>query len=133
MPETNQSITTDWGGICASLKLGGLVRELTTHMVLKERKENVLQLILEDTHARLLNKEREAELVAALSDHFGEPMKIRIEIGQPGEETPAQARVREKDERMQQAIEAIETDPNVQQLKEQFGARVNAASIRPKA
>ncbi len=132
-PAATRAVVNDWGGICASLKLGGLVRELTTHMALLERNGHVLRLMLEETHAQLLNKEREAELVTALSDYFGEPIKIKVEVGRPGIETPAQARVREKDERMQQAVEAIETDPNVQQLKEQFGARVNPASIRPKA
>jgi len=132
-PVTPPSATAGWAEICTELKIGGLVRELAMHMVLKKQDGDVFRLMLDQSRAQLLNKEREAELAKALSEYCGRPVKINVEMGSPDIETPAQTRTREKDERMQHAVAAIETDPNVQLLKEQLGARVNPASIRPKA
>jgi len=132
VPVAGKTVAPDWIRICAELKVSGLVREVAANMVLLGRQGDTLQLVLDETHARLINKDREAELENALSEHFGQPMTVRVEVGRPDVETPAQARSREKDERMQQAVQSIDADPNVKRLREQLGARVNPASIRPK-
>ena len=46
-------------------------------------------------------------------------------------ETPAQRIERLRAERQAEAVQAIEADPLVQTLIEQFGARIETESVRP--
>jgi DNA polymerase-3 subunit gamma/tau len=122
----------NWSGVVAQLKLGGLSRELAHNTTLESRSEGAISLIVDDSRAQLLNRDREAELKAALEAHFGQPLRLNIKLGKPQGETPTQERQRVHSERQQAAVAAIEGDPNVLALKEQFNARVNPGSIRPK-
>jgi DNA polymerase-3 subunit gamma/tau len=79
-----------------------------------------------------LNKDREKSLQDAMVKACGTPLQLEIRVGRPADETPAKARRRMEDERQQAAEAAIRNDPNVQTLVEQFGAKVNPESIRPK-
>jgi DNA polymerase-3 subunit gamma/tau len=91
-----------------------------------------MTLTLEETHAKLFNKEREEELRQALEKYYGAPVRLKMNLGRPSVETPAKERSRLQEERQQAAVQAIVEDPNVRALQEKFGARVNPASIRPK-
>jgi DNA polymerase-3 subunit gamma/tau len=70
-------------------------------------------------------------LAEALSESASRPLKLKIEIGTPAGETPAQSVVRETGERQQAAVKSIAEDNLVQSLKEKFGAEVVADSVRP--
>jgi DNA polymerase-3 subunit gamma/tau len=70
-------------------------------------------------------------LSRALSEYAGRPVKLKIEIGIPVAETPAQSVAREAEERQQAAVKSIEEDGLVRALKEKFGAEVVADSVRP--
>jgi len=91
-----------------------------------------LVLVLEESHGKLLNREREAELKQALEKYYGNPVKLTLRLGRPAVETPAKEKTRLQDEKQQAAVQAITDDPNVRALQEKFNARVNPASIRPK-
>jgi DNA polymerase III subunit gamma/tau len=121
-----------WSETVAKLGLSGLVRELANHCVLDARDGDQLRLTLDQTSAHLLNKEREAVFTQALSAHYGRPISVRITPGSPQVETPARERQRNQTERQQAAVEVIMNDPNVQVLQENFSAKVDAGSIRPK-
>jgi DNA polymerase-3 subunit gamma/tau len=131
-PPAAAPTATDWNGIVAQLKVGGLVRELASNSVLVARDENHFELLLNEANAQLLNREREAELKKALEEFNGGTVKLTIRTGQPGAETPTQQRTRENQERQQAAVAAIDNDPVVSAFKDQFNARVNPNSIRPK-
>jgi DNA polymerase-3 subunit gamma/tau len=45
--------------------------------------------------------------------------------------TPAELENRSKQERQSQAITAVESDPFVRELVEQFDAKINISSIKP--
>jgi DNA polymerase-3 subunit gamma/tau len=57
---------------------------------------------------------------------------LHITVGESADETPARERQRQQSERLEAATAAIHNDPNVRALQEQFNARINGASIRPK-
>jgi len=124
--------SSSWGDQVAGLGLGGLVRELAQHMVLERFDAGVFHLTLEQGQAHLLNKEREQVLRDALSAQTGQAVTLKVTIGQPAGETPAREKQRVQSERQQVATDAILKDPGIQALQEQFGARINMASIRPK-
>jgi DNA polymerase III subunit gamma/tau len=121
----------DWGALVGALRLGGLVRELATHSVLKERAGNTFRLVVDPSQAHLLSKNLESRLRDALAEHLGTPVKLVVEGGSPHEQTPAQRARQDRAERQQAAVEAIESDPNVQSLRETFNADLRLDSVRP--
>ena len=121
-----------WNEIVAALNLAGLVRELAMNAVPDTLAGGTVHFTLDQAFAHLLNKEREAAIKQALASHLGRALEVRFTVGTPASETPARAQQRARNERLQAATDSILADPNVQALQEQFNARVNAASIRPK-
>ncbi|MEK7304172.1 MAG: DNA polymerase III subunit gamma/tau C-terminal domain-containing protein, partial [Pseudomonadota bacterium] len=122
-----------WSETVTNLGLTGLTRELANHCTLDSYEGGVLRLTLDQTSAHLLNKEREAVFKQALAKHHGRPVDLRIAPGSPQAETPARERLRTQTERQQAAVEVIMTDPAVQALQENFNAKVDTGTIRPKA
>jgi len=122
-----------WNETVAKLGLSGMTRELANHCTLDSREGDVLRLTLDQTSAHLLNKERETVFKQALAQHYGRAVDLRIAPGSPQAETPARERQRNQTERQQAAVETIMKDPAVQALQENFSAKVDTSSIRPKS
>jgi DNA polymerase III subunit gamma/tau len=80
----------DWRQLIGALHLGGLVRELAQHCEWVGHDGSVLQLRLSPTHKSLLTKVATEKLQAELSGHFGQTLKLQVDIGEPERETPAQ-------------------------------------------
>jgi DNA polymerase-3 subunit gamma/tau len=131
-PQSLGTAEAKWGDVVTQLGLAGLLRELANNTTLESHGGGTITLTLEETHAKLLNKEREEELRQALEKYYGSPVRLKMNLGRPSMETPAKERSRLQEERQQAAVQAIVEDPNVRALQEKFGARVNPASIRPK-
>ena len=122
----------DWHGLLARLKLGGMVRELAHHCEVAEQTEGAIKLRLNPAHKSLLmNKATQDKLQAALSAHFGNPVKLAIEIGDLSGETPAQRAETARNERQNRAIESLEQDAFVRDMIETFDATINEQSIKP--
>jgi DNA polymerase-3 subunit gamma/tau len=121
-----------WSETVAKLGLTGMTRELANHCTRDSHDDGVLRLTLDQTSAHLLNKEREAVFKQALVQHYGRAVDLRIAPGSPQAETPARERLRTQTERQQAAVDVIMNDPAVQALQENFNAKVDAGSIRPK-
>ena len=126
------SSASKWSEVVAQLGVAGLVREIANNTTLESHENGAMVLVLEESRAKLVNKEREAELKQALEKFYGAPLRLTLRTGRPAVETPAQEKARVQDERQQAAVQAIADDPNVRALQEKFNARVNPASIRPK-
>ncbi len=121
-----------WSEIVVQLGLGGLTRELANNTTLESHADGALTLILDESRAQLLNKERETELKQALEKYYSGVIRLTVRLGRPQQETPAKEKDRLQDERQQAAVQAITDDPNVRALQEKLNARVNPASIRSK-
>ena len=126
--------TGDWSTIVAGLKTGGLLQQLADNAIMESHNANQIELTLDDKYAQLHNREREAELQASLRDYFNNPdLKLVMQVGKPGQETPAATRKRITDEKQLAAEESIANDPNVKALQEGFNAEINSGSIRPRS
>jgi DNA polymerase-3 subunit gamma/tau len=122
----------EWSVLIGRLKLTGLVRELANNMTLDSQDESTMHFTLDSAHAHLLNKDREGALRQAFETHFGRAVTLHITAGSSATATPAKEKQRQLDERQQAALEGITNDPNVRAIQEQFNARVNPTSVRPK-
>ncbi len=125
-----QLVAINWPNTVASLKLGGMARMLADQCELKSHDANEMHLGLAAEHKHLLDKTYQEKLVAALKQKFGDGLKVQFEIGTASGASPVEQRARDKAEKQSQAVEAIESDPFVRDLVEQFDARIDPASIQ---
>ncbi|MEM7027504.1 MAG: DNA polymerase III subunit gamma/tau [Pseudomonadota bacterium] len=128
---TKLSIDQGWKNIIDEMALVGLVKELAGHCALKSHSDKKVELSLSPNQEHLLNPNQKARLENAIKTRFGESVKLTIEIEDPENETPAEAKAREERERQKAAEQAVQNDPNVQSLIDTFNATVDKDSIRP--
>jgi DNA polymerase-3 subunit gamma/tau len=119
----------DWTALVAQLGLGGAVRLLASNCTYIRRDGNTIQLGLDPRSESLLTRKRKDELAASLSSHFGETLSVDVALGTDAGETPVQVESRLADERLEAARQSLEADPNVQALKNMFGAELKADTI----
>ena len=119
----------DWSALVGQLGLGGAVRLLASNCAYIRREGNTIHLGLDPRSESLLTRKRKDEMAARLSAHFGETLSVEVELGTDAGETPVQAETRLEDERLEAARQSLEADPNVQALKDMFGAEIKADSI----
>ncbi|MDH5191407.1 MAG: DNA polymerase III subunit gamma/tau [Gammaproteobacteria bacterium] len=121
----------DWSSIIAGMKLTGVLKEAAANCAIKEKDENNIILVLAPEHAALLNAEREKKLEKALQKFTGSRIRLKVEIESMQIETPAARQKRLQSEKHQAAVNKIESDSNVQALKDMFGADVQEELIEP--
>ncbi len=119
----------DWKSLMSEIGLSGAVRLLAGNCALLRREGKTLFLSLDPRSESMLTRQRKEALAAALSDHFSEPLLVDISMGEAAAETPMQEETRLADERIEAARESLESDPNVQALKNMFDAELKTDSI----
>jgi DNA polymerase-3 subunit gamma/tau len=126
------AVTQDWRQIMEGLAVSGMVRQLAANCLLRAQDGNTIRLGLGDGHKQLLNPKAEKRLQQALSEYFDADIRLEIETNTDANaETPAQAEMREKNERQLQAEKSVEEDGFVRAMKETFNAEVVPGSVRP--
>ena len=121
----------DWHLLLEQLPVSGAVRLLASNCVYVRRDGNTIMLSLDARSESLLTRQRSESLGEALAAHFGEPLKVQIDVGAVEEsETPLQRESRLDDEKLSQARASLESDPNVQTLKDMFGAELKPDSVK---
>jgi DNA polymerase-3 subunit gamma/tau len=121
----------EWPVLVASLKLGGMARMLAQHCELVRSDVSRIELRLPEEHRHLLEKPYRDKLQAALEERFGRRIAVDIALGEATGTSPAALDDQERQARQRQAVEAIDRDPFVRELVENFDARVADESIRP--
>ena len=130
-PAQTTAFSGDWVGLVNQLKISGMAKMLAQHCELAKQEGDILSLTLPPEHKHLAEKPYQEKLKLALSEHFGKPMRISIELGATTGPTPVQVKQSEKAAQDKRAIESIEQDPFVRDLVEQFDAKVIESSIKP--
>jgi DNA polymerase-3 subunit gamma/tau len=125
------SAAASWSELVAQLELSGILQQLAMNCGWVERDGNSITLTLEPNCENLLTKERVERLEQLLRTHYAAPINLKIMVGQPENETPAQRAQREQQARLNAATEAIESDVNVQKILDTFGANINPDTIQP--
>jgi DNA polymerase-3 subunit gamma/tau len=119
-----------WHQLLPRLGLGGITSQLAAHCTVKSWQNGELVLALRPEGAALAGSVAEKKLHDALENHLGQPLKLRIEVEEGGEETPAQAAERRRREEQAVAVNAMRNDPMVQALEEGFGGELLVDSIK---
>ena len=132
LPKKLPTDIPDWHQLIGAMQLGGLVRELAQNCALVEVLDDAIKLRLAPTHKHLLAMPgTQAKLQEALAKHFGSNLRLNVEVGEPGTQTPAQRNAESQRQRHSDAVAALESDPFVQEMIERFDATLVETSVRP--
>mgnify|MGYP001825090399 CR=1 FL=1 len=120
-----------WADLLENLGLVGIVYNVASHCELRERDGSTLQFLLDTGNASLFNDSHRDKIRLALENYFGSSLSVAIEPGEVRSETPAMRKARLTQERQQEAIAAIEGDPQLQRLICRFDGELDRTSIAP--
>ncbi len=124
----------DWNTLIASLQLKGAVRMLAINCAYLRREGDTLYFTADSKAEAVFTRERRDALAKAISTYYGETLHVDISLAatiDEGAETPVQAESRKTGEQYDAARQSIESDPNVQALRDMFGAELNTETIEP--
>ncbi len=122
--------SAEWGDIVTQLPLSGLPRQLASHCVFVEKKDNQLKLMLAPIHGHLNSEKILARLQQALSQFYGEDVRISIVSGEADADTPAKKQEKQEEQALAEAIRTMESDPNVIAMKEMLNAKLDPQSVK---
>lgn len=129
--QTMHSPNEAWLALVSQLKLSGMTRMLAQYCEAKSFSKERIELCVAEMHKHLLEKSYQDRLKTQLETHFGKPVEVIFSLGSITGITSAVLQDREKLAKQSCAIDAIESDPYVQELIEQFDAKLNVSSIKP--
>ena len=122
----------DWPQLVRQLKLRGVAQQLATQseLLVVEHDDAVIQLHLRVPVETLLSAGSADKLAVAVGKQLGKKVNLHTRIGTVNHTAHA-ASVAEQAARQQAAERAMENDPFVQALKQEFGATIVPGSVRP--
>ena len=120
----------DWRSLVESMQLKGVLRELAMNCALKSRDNNNWTLVLDTSHQQLLSKTRQQRLEESLCQVLQQPLHVDIEVQGSADNTPAQQQLQEAETRQADAVNSIESDPNVKAIQKVFDATLHKETIR---
>jgi DNA polymerase-3 subunit gamma/tau len=125
-----QASPQDWPEIYLGLGVTGILQSTIANCQLVARRGNEFEFIVDDNNSMLYDPSHQQRLSDLLSSYFIERVHAKIQVGKISAETPALLAKRHQQERYDNAVVAIKTDPIVQQLIEHFGASLREETIQ---
>ena len=128
----------DWPAFVLRQNFTGIASMLAKQVEFRSFAGGVLELGLADAHKHLADKAYQEKLKAALIPQLGESLRLTIKIGaaagiasgESASNSVASQQDRARSLEHTAAEVAIEQDPFIKNLKQDFGAEINRASIR---
>lgn len=130
-PTSAPVVTSQWGQMIAAMNLSALTKQLANNCVLESIDNQQCTLLVDPTYTVSGSKTKE-NLQAALQNYVSNPaLKLTIKAQKSSHTTPAIQQQQERDDKQQNAVDAINADPNVIAFKENFNARIEPGTIKP--
>jgi DNA polymerase III subunit gamma/tau len=127
-----QKFTPDnWIELRKQLTIVASLGEIASHCLYLGRSGTELRFLIDSDHNSLYDDAHQAQFSEALSEYFKTPVSVDISLGVAEQETPRAANLREKSERLAEAVDTINNDPAVVKFKQQFDGVVDERSVRP--
>ena len=121
----------DWVSLAESLGLKGAAQQLAANCVYRRREGNMVHLEINPAHQQMITSQSQGRLEEALSRHFGEPLKVKVQVGEGALATPARLGEQREADKLAAAKDAIAADPVMRQLGETFGTQINPDLVKP--
>ena len=131
-PITLQQFTPDnWIELRKQLDVFASLGEIASHCLFLGRQGTELSFLIDSDHNSLYDDAHQQQLAEALSDYFKTPVTVKITLGVAEQETPRAADLREKSERLAEAVETLNQDPEVVKFKQLFDGKLDEQTVRP--
>ncbi len=129
-PAASPFFDGDWPALAARLDVGGFVRQFMEQSELLEA--DGLRLRVRVPIRPLAEPGTVRRVREALAAHFGADVRLDVEVGRVQGRTAAVASAQERADRQAQAQAAIESDPFVRTLIDEFDGSIVPGSVRPR-
>ena len=122
---------SDWSEICPRLDLNGVARQLAANCVVRRDTGATVDLALGPEHEQLLSPGTRGRLESALAAYLGRSIRLRVQIGDREQESPAQIDRREEQARIEKASQDLNEVPDYRDLIELMDGTTRPGSIQP--
>ncbi|MGF1682570.1 DNA polymerase III subunit gamma/tau [Photobacterium minamisatsumaniensis] len=126
MEAANKDSWSDW---VTKLNVGRLVQQLALNSALT-RDGNAATLLLRPAQKHLDTPKAREQLAQALTVLFEEPVSLNIELSDEGL-SPLEWREAIYQQKLEQAKHSLQSDPNVNFIRQRFAAVLDEESVRP--
>jgi DNA polymerase-3 subunit gamma/tau len=134
VPQPVDSLQWDgnWPSLAAGLPVRGVAQQLAlqSELLKCEVDGNTVQFELQVPVDTLMAAGSVEKLNAALTEHFGKPVRVSAKVGAVRHTASAQAQA-DRAERQREAEQSMQDDPFVQKMMREFGATIVPGSVRP--
>ncbi|MBN2700514.1 MAG: DNA polymerase III subunit gamma/tau [Methylothermaceae bacterium] len=130
-PALEDAGSLEWTALLERMRLSGMAKELAHHCVMQHLDDRRCVLMLDEGFEHLRNDRWQARLEQALQAVLKQSVKLEIQVGRSGSETPAMLHRRRQEEELAAAEKAIAEDETVRTLMETFDARVVPGTVKP--
>jgi DNA polymerase-3 subunit gamma/tau len=121
-----------WEALIEQAGLRGPLGQLAQNAHLRERDGQTLVMGLQSAHMHLAVEPMVSQMEERISNALGERIRLRFVNDQSvAAHTPAARAANAREEAQSAAEASIDSDPLVQSLKREFGAKVVPQSIKP--
>lgn len=120
-----------WIEIYQGLSVGGVLQNVAANLALVEVRGNTLRFDLDIANSSLYEEGHQQRLADTLSEYFGQPVGVDIEVGAVAMETPQANRLRKREERQAAALDSLKHDPNVRRVMDVFGGVLLEKTVKP--
>ena len=121
----------NWIQVHSDLDIGASLGEIASHCLYSGRQGNQLQFVIDSQQTSLYDSAHQQGLAEALSDYFGVAVSVEINFGVADKETPRAADIRQKQQRMADAVQTLNSDPDMIECKQRFDAALDEQTVRP--
>jgi DNA polymerase III subunit gamma/tau len=129
-PVSPASNASDWPQLARELPVTGAARELARNAELRHREGGVFDLVVPKAKAYLADRSYQDKLKAALEQHLGSPVTVKVSVGEIAGATAAAIEAGDRDARQAEAVRAVQSDGFVQDLVNLFDGKVVDSTIR---
>ena len=120
----------DWPELVRRLPVTGAARELARNSAMSRYADGMFELVVPKAMAYLAERNYQEKLKAALEQHFGRPISLKVSAGEVAVATAAVEDAEDREARRADAARAVQGDRFVKDLVNMFDAKVVDSSVR---
>ena len=127
----NPGSAASWPDLVQQLPIAGAARELARNAELRKREGNAFDLVVPKAKAYLAERGYQEKLKAALDQHLGASVTVKVSVGEVAGATAAAAEAGERDARLAAATKSVRSDGFVNDVVNLLDGKVVDSTIRP--
>ena len=120
----------DWPDLVRQLQVTGAARELARNSAVVRHADGVIELVVPKAMSHLAERNYQEKLKAALVQHFGRQIVLKVTPGEAAAATAAAIEAEDREARRADAARAVQGDRFVKDLVDMFDAKVVGSSVR---